>query len=45
MLCKAEEDEVSLLFVNDCFYDEHNAEVDFMDKHWVGLLVILLVDI
>jgi hypothetical protein len=33
MLYKEEEDEVSLLFVNDCFYDKHNAEVDFIDKH------------
>jgi hypothetical protein len=32
MLYKEEEDEVSLLFVNDCFYDKHNAEVDFIDK-------------
>ncbi|MGQ1948009.1 hypothetical protein ACT3CD_13010 [Geofilum sp. OHC36d9] len=33
MLYKEEEDEVSLLFVNDCFYDKRNAEVDFIDKH------------
>jgi hypothetical protein len=32
MLYKEEEDEVSLLFVNDYFYDKHNAEVDFIDK-------------
>ena len=30
MLCKEEEDEVSLLLVNDCFYDKHNAVVDFI---------------
>ncbi|MGQ1946159.1 hypothetical protein ACT3CD_03520 [Geofilum sp. OHC36d9] len=33
MLYKEEEDEVSLLFVNDCFYDKHNEVVDFIDKH------------
>jgi hypothetical protein len=33
MLYKEEEDEVSLLFVNDCFYDKRNAEVVFIDKH------------
>jgi hypothetical protein len=27
MLYKEEEDEVSLLFVNDCFYDKRNAVV------------------
>jgi hypothetical protein len=32
MLYKEEEDEVSLLFENDCFYDKRNAEVDFIDK-------------
>jgi hypothetical protein len=35
MLYKEEEDEVSLLFVNDCFYDKRNAEVDFIDKHYL----------
>jgi len=29
MLYKEEEDEVSFFFVNDCFYDKRNAEVDF----------------
>jgi purine-nucleoside phosphorylase len=33
MLCKEEEDEVSLLFVNDCFYDKRNEVVDFIDKY------------
>jgi hypothetical protein len=35
MLYKQEEDEVSLLFVNDCFYDKRNVEVDFIDKHYL----------
>jgi hypothetical protein len=33
MLCKEEVDEVSLLFVKDCFYNKHNEVVDFIDKH------------
>jgi len=33
MLYKEEEDEVSLLFINGCFYDKRNAKVDFIDKH------------
>jgi hypothetical protein len=32
MLYKKEEDEVSLFFVNDCFYGKHNEVVDFIDK-------------
>jgi hypothetical protein len=32
MLCKEEVDEVSLLFVNDCFYDKRNEEVDFINS-------------
>ncbi len=34
MLYKEEEDEVSLLFVNDYFYGKHNEVVDFIDKHY-----------
>ncbi|MGQ1946639.1 hypothetical protein ACT3CD_06010 [Geofilum sp. OHC36d9] len=36
MLYKEEEDGDSLLFVNDCFYDKRNAEVDLIDKHYLN---------
>jgi hypothetical protein len=33
MVCKEEEDEVSLLFVNGYFYGKHDEVFGFIDKH------------